>query len=100
MVMEISYTQGNATTEAQRAQTAVMNTIAEVNNFDKIKVAKYMYKDTAKRTTQTRTPTKQMCRYCGSNHPQGNAWHMGRCVQLAANLATSEQYVGAKGPEL
>ena len=55
--------------EAQRAQSGVMSTITEANKFHKTKVAKYTHKDTTKRTTQTRTPTKQMCRYCSSTHP-------------------------------
>ena len=55
--------------ETQSAQSAVMSTITEVNNFDKIKVAKYVHKDTAKRTTQNRTLKKQTGRYCSSTHP-------------------------------
>ena len=86
--------------EAQRAQSAVMSTITEMNEFDKMKVAKYTHKNTAKRIIQTRTPTMQTCRCCGSTHPQDSAQHMGRCVWYAAKLATSEWYVGAKGPEL
>ena len=46
--------------EAHRAQSARMSTLTEVNEFDKLKVAKYAQKDTAKRTTQTWTPTKQI----------------------------------------
>ena len=44
----------------QRSPSAVMSTITEANKFDKIKVAKYVHTNTAKRTTQTRTPMKHV----------------------------------------
>ena len=69
----VTITSGNVLTwakrvEAQRAQSVVISTRTEAKEFDKIKVAKYVHKDTYKRTTQTRTPMKQTYRYCSNTH--------------------------------
>ena len=54
--------------KAQRAQSAIMNSPTEVKEFDKLKVVKNTYKDSPRSVTQTKMPTEQMCRYCGSSH--------------------------------
>ena len=55
--------------EAQRAQSAIMNSLTEVKEFDKLKVVKNTYKDSPRRATQTKIPAKEMRRYCGNSHP-------------------------------
>ena len=55
--------------EAQRAQSAVMNSITEFKEFDKIKVSRSMCKESSKRPAQSSTPAWYMCRYCSSSHP-------------------------------
>ena len=68
--------------KAQRAQSAIMNSLTEVNNFDKLKVVKNTYKDSHRRPTQTKTPAKQMFRYCGSSHPLTQCLAYGkRCTE-------------------
>ena len=54
--------------EVQRAQAVVMKSL-EAKEFGKIKIAKNMYKDNLRSSTQVRMPMKQMYRYCGSSHP-------------------------------
>ena len=55
--------------EAQRAQSAIMNSLTEAKEFDKLKIAKNKYKDSLRRSSaQTKMPTKHTCRYCGSSH--------------------------------
>ena len=46
--------------KAQGAQSTIMNSITVAKESDKIKVVK---------STQTKMPTKQTCKYCGSSHP-------------------------------
>ena len=46
-----------------------MNSLTEAKEFDKLKIMKNTHKDSPRRCMQTKTPTKQMCRYCGSSHP-------------------------------
>ena len=84
--------------EVQRVQSAVMNSLMEAKEFDKIRIPKNTCKDNP-RSTQLRLPTKQTCRYCGSSHPQDSAQHMGRSAQNAVRLAISEQYAEAGGPK-
>ena len=55
--------------EAQRAQSAIMNSLTEAKEFDKLKIVKNTYKDSIRRFTQTQMPTKHTCRCCGSSHP-------------------------------
>ena len=54
--------------KVQRAQSAIMNGLTEAKEFDKLKLVKKTHKDSPRRPTQTKTPTKQMYRYCGSSH--------------------------------
>ena len=53
----------------QRAQSAIMNSLTKTKEFDKLKVVKSINKDSPRRYTQTKMPTKQTCRYSGSSHP-------------------------------
>ena len=56
--------------EAQRAQSAIMNSLTETKEFDKLKIMKATYKDSPRRpSTYVKTPAKQICRYCGCSHP-------------------------------
>ena len=55
--------------DLKRTQSTVMSSIKEAKEFDKIKVSKNACKDSPKRSTQTRMPTKQTCRCWGSSHP-------------------------------
>ena len=56
--------------EAQRAQSPIINSLTEAKEFDKLKVLTITHKDSPRRHTQTKTPTKQTCRYCGHSHLQ------------------------------
>ena len=78
--------------EAQRLQAAVMNSLTETKEFDKIKIAKNTCKENLRSSTQMRIPMKQMCRYCESSHPQDNVYHTGRHAQTLVRLAISEWY--------
>ena len=55
--------------EPQRAQAAVMNSITESKQFDKIKVSRSMCKESPKTPALSSTTSQQVCRYCGSSHP-------------------------------
>ena len=56
--------------EAQRAQSAIMDSLTEVKEFDKLKIAKNTYKDSLRTSSsQTKMPAKQSCRYCACSHP-------------------------------
>ena len=57
--------------EAQRPQSAIMNSLTKAKEFDKIKIVKNTYKDSTRRFAQTKMPAKHICRYCGSSHPLG-----------------------------
>ena len=54
--------------EVQRAQSAIVNSLTEVKEFDKLKVVRSAHGDSHKRYMQTKIPTKQTCKYCGSSH--------------------------------
>ena len=56
--------------EVQRAQSAIMNSLTDIKEFNKLKVVKNMHKDSPRRPTQTKILAKQMCKYCGNSHPQ------------------------------
>ena len=53
--------------EAQRAQTAVLNTLTESRQFDKVKISKNP-KDDIARTAVSWTVQQRLCRYCGGTH--------------------------------
>ena len=50
--------------DIQRAQAAVLNTLTESRQFDKIKISKRAKEDTT-RTPVDQTLQWQLCRYCG-----------------------------------
>ena len=65
--------------EAQRAQSAIMNSLPEKKSFDKLKIAKNTYKDSHRRSSaQIKMPAKQTGRYCGSSHPLGQCQAYGK----------------------
>ena len=53
----------------QRAQSAIMNSLTEAKEFDKLNVGKNIHKESLRRCIQTKMPTKQTCKYCGWSHP-------------------------------
>ena len=56
--------------KSQRAQSTIMNSLTEAKEFDRLKmIKKNMHKDSPRKHTQNKMPTKQMCRYWGSSHP-------------------------------
>ena len=55
--------------KAQRAQSTIMNSLTESKEFDKLKVAKNIHKESPRGYTQTKMIAKQICKYCGSSHP-------------------------------
>ena len=56
--------------KVQRVQSTIMNSLIEVKEFDKLKVVKSTCNGSPRRYMQTKMPTKQTCRYCGSSHSQ------------------------------
>ena len=54
--------------EAQRAQAAVLSTITESRQFDKIKVSRKVRESKAKTLMQHNSTSWQPCRYCGGIH--------------------------------
>ena len=55
--------------EAQRAQVAVLNTLIECRQFEKIKLSKRV-KESRTKTLMYQSSTQwQPCRYCGGIHP-------------------------------
>ena len=55
--------------EAQRAQSARMNSPTETKEFNKVIIKKATKKYNPRRpTSQIQIPTKQTCRYFGSSH--------------------------------
>ena len=80
--------------EAQRAQSAVMSSITGAKEFDKIKISKNVCKDSPRRSTQTRTPTKQTCRYCRCSHPLRQCLAYGKmcveCIKIGHFRAVSQ----------
>ena len=71
--------------EVQRAQVAVMSSITERKEFDRIKASKRSHKDAPKKTTQAKVPMRQLCGYCGSMHPQANAQHTENVCRMPEN---------------
>ena len=55
--------------EAQRAQAAVLSTITESRQFDKIKVSKKVRQSKTMTPIQQNNTSQQPCRYCGRIHP-------------------------------
>ena len=55
--------------KVQRAQTAIMDSLTEVKEFDKLKVAINIHKEKPEKIHAYKIPTKQKCKYCGSSHP-------------------------------
>ena len=53
--------------QAQRAQAAVLNTLIESRQFDKIKLSKKV-KESRVRTPMHQNVQQQPCRYCGGTH--------------------------------
>ena len=53
--------------EVQKAQAAVLNTLTESRQFDKIKISKKVKEDKARTPVHLTTP-QQPCRYCGEIH--------------------------------
>ena len=73
--------------QVQRAQSAIMNSLTEVKEFDKLKVVKNTYKDSPRRPTKTKMPEKQTYRYCGSSHPLRQCLAYGkRCMECSKNV--------------
>ena len=87
--------------EAQRAQSAIMNSLTEAKEFNEVKIPKNTYKDSLRRSaTQTTMPTDQTCRYCGSSHPLRQCPAYGKkSTECSKKSPTSEQSVGAGEPE-
>ena len=54
--------------EAQRAQVAVLNTLIESRQFDKVEISKKP-KDDITRAPVSQTAKQQPCRYCGGETP-------------------------------
>ena len=54
---------------AQRAQAAVMSTITESKEFDKIKVSIPVWTSNPRMSIKHNTLSQPTCRYCGSTHP-------------------------------
>ena len=70
--------------EAQKAQSAIMNSLTEVKEFYKLKIVKNTYKDSTGRSTLTKTHAKYMCRYCWSSHPPRQCLAYGkRCTEFS-----------------
>ena len=84
--------------KAQRAISTVLSSLTEAKEFDKIKISRNACKDSLRRTTQTRTPTKQTCRYCRSSHPQRQCLAYGKMCIEYKKIATSEQCAEAREP--
>ena len=81
--------------KAQRAQASMVNDITETKAFDKVK------KETESKNTRGREHTLQHTKDSSADTVrevthQGNAWHMGKCVQHAARWGTSGRCAGAK----
>ena len=71
---------------AQRTQGAVMNSITESKEFDKIKVSRSMCKDSPKTPTPSNTPLWQVCRYCSSSHPPRQCQAYGKTCTESNNI--------------
>ena len=86
--------------EVQRAQSAIINSLTEVKEFDRLKKQRIHIK-----TALEDHPHGQ--KHLQNSHadtviaviPPDNAWAMGRKAQNATKLAISEQCVEAGGPE-
>ena len=56
--------------EAQRAQSAITDSLIETKEFDKIKIVKGGLKyDGRNVQTSTKAPMEKSCNYCSSSHP-------------------------------
>ena len=76
--------------EAQRAQSAIMNSLTEAKEFDKLKIVKNTYKDSIRRSpTWTKSSAKHMCRSCVSSQPPRQCLAYGKCTECR-KLTTSE----------
>ena len=64
--------------EEPRAQSTIMNSHTEAKEFDELKIVKNNYKESTRRSTQTKMPTKHTCRYCGSSHPSRQCLSCGK----------------------
>ena len=54
--------------EAQRAQAAVLNTITELRQFDKVQIIKKAKEDNTRHPPGPATQQVHLCRYCGRLH--------------------------------
>ena len=54
--------------EVQRAQVAVLSTITESRQYDKIKLSRKVRKSKTKTPMQQNSTSQQPCRYCGRIH--------------------------------
>ena len=80
--------------EAQRAQSAIMNSLTETKEFDKLKIIKTMYKDSARRpSVYIKNLQNRHVDIVDPAIHQDNIWAMERNVQIAAKSATSEECV-------
>ena len=84
--------------EAHRVQAAVMNSITESIQFDKIKVSRSMHKESPKRPAQSSTLVWQACRYCSSFHPPRQCPAQARCAWVATRSVTLVGFVGVRRP--
>ena len=64
------YCAGQKGVEAQRAQSAIMNSLTDTRGVDKLKIMTETQKYSQRRpSTHIKMPAKQMCSHCGSSHP-------------------------------
>ena len=85
--------------EAQRAQAAILNTITESCQFDKVKVTKQTKEDNI-RCTPGMTGQRCPCRYCGGIHALRQCPAYGKtCVQDVARWAISRRCARAEERE-
>ena len=82
--------------EAQRAQSAIMDSLTETKEFDKINLAKVAFKYSWRNVqTSAKVPAKKSCIHCSSAIYQDNAWPMGRSAWAVVRTITSERYTEA-----
>ena len=74
--------------EVQRAQAAVLNSLTEAKQFDKIKVSDKI-KDNKARASVNQATQWQPCRYCGGVHQPRQCPAYERCVQSVERWGTS-----------
>ena len=57
--------------QSTRAEFAIMNSLTEVKEYDKLKIMKNTHKDSPRRHMHTKKPAQQTCRYyCCSQPPR------------------------------